>query len=71
MSYKLSAWAESFAEDAAVVILREALAKNEPGGARTALDLASENIAQRFHGGESVTKLVHLRAAVRKAGTLR
>ena len=64
MSYKLSAWAESFAEDAAVVILREALAKNEPGAARTALDLASENIAQRFHGGESVTKLVHLRAAV-------
>jgi [protein-PII] uridylyltransferase len=64
MSYKLSAWAESFAEDAAVVILREALAKNEPGGARMALDLASENIAQRFHSGESVTKLVHLRAAV-------
>ena len=64
MSYKLSAWAESFAEDAAVVILREALANNEPGGARTALDLASENIAQRFHSGESVTQLVHLRAAV-------
>jgi len=64
MSFKLSAWAESFAEDAAVVILRQALAKNEPGGARTALDLASENIAQRFHSGESVTRLVHLRAAV-------
>ena len=64
MSYKLSEWAESFAEDAAVGILREALAENEPDSARTALNLASENIALRFHAGESVTDLVHLRAAV-------
>jgi [protein-PII] uridylyltransferase len=64
MSYKPSEWAESFAEDAAIGILREALAENEPGSARTALNLASENIAQRFHDGESVTDLVHLRAAV-------
>ena len=64
MSYKPSEWAESFAEDAAVGILREALAENEPGSARTALNLASENIALRFHAGESVTDLVHLRAAV-------
>jgi len=64
MSYKLSAWAESFVDDAAIVILSEALARSEPGSARTALNLASENIAQRFHSGESVTFLVHLRAAV-------
>ena len=64
MSYELSAWAESFAEDTAVVILREALTNDEPGSARTALNLASENIAQRFLAGESVIKLVNLRAAV-------
>ncbi|NIA27427.1 MAG: hypothetical protein GWP02_05165, partial [Desulfobulbaceae bacterium] len=64
MSYKLSAWAESFVDDAAVVILSEALGGSEPSSARTALNLASENIAQRFHAGESVTYLVHLRAAV-------
>ena len=64
MSYELSTWAESFAEDTAVVILREALTNDEPGSARTALNLASENIAQRFLAGESVIKLVNLRAAV-------
>jgi len=64
MSYRLSEFAKPFAEDAAVVILREALAGNGPGNARSALDLASENIAERFHAGESVTDLVHLRAAV-------
>ncbi len=64
MSYKPTEWAESFAEDAAIGILCEALVENEPGSARKALDLASENIVQRFHAGESVTDLVHLRAAV-------
>jgi len=64
MAYKSTGWTESFADDAALVILHEALAAESPGGSRAALDLASDNIKERFVAGESVVDLVHLRAAV-------
>ena len=54
----------SFADDEALVILREALATDAPGNSRVALDAASTNIKERFLAGESVVDLVHLRAAV-------
>ncbi len=64
MTYTPVEWAVSFADDAAVILLREALAADSPGSSRTALDAASENIKQRFLAGESVVTLVHLRASV-------
>jgi [protein-PII] uridylyltransferase len=64
MTYTAVEWAESFADDAALVILREALAADAPDRSRAALTLASDNIKERFMAGESVVDLVHLRAAV-------
>jgi len=51
-------------DDTALAILRTALADDKPGGSRKALELASEDIRERFEAGESVSDLVHLRAAV-------
>lgn len=53
-----------FADDPALVILRDAIASNEPAASRTALALAGDNIRDRFLAGESVVDLVRLRAAV-------
>jgi len=64
MTYESFLGSESFADDRALVILREALADDSPGNSRMALDLASDNIKERFVAGESVVDLVHLRAAV-------
>jgi [protein-PII] uridylyltransferase len=64
MSYTAAEWAESFANDATVVTLREALAVDAPGSSRQALKSASDSIIDRFMAGESVVDLVHLRAAV-------
>ncbi len=64
MTYVSFEESESFADDAALVILRTALADDSPGSSRVALDLASANIKERFIAGESVVDLVHLRAAV-------
>jgi [protein-PII] uridylyltransferase len=50
--------------DDALAILSQALADDQPGYSRKALQLASENIRERFLAGESVVDLVHLRAAV-------
>jgi len=50
--------------DDALAILRTALEDDQPGSSRKALELASENIRERFIAGESVVKLVHLRATV-------
>ncbi len=55
---------ESFADDAAIALLRDGLAAPSPGGSRRALEAASDNIRERFLAGESVVALVHLRAAV-------
>jgi len=54
----------TYTDDAALVILREALADDSAGNSRAALESASDNIKERFLAGESVVKLVHLRAAV-------
>jgi len=64
MTYVSFEESESFADDAALVILRKALADDSPDSSRVALDLASVNIKERFIAGESVVDLVHLRAAV-------
>ena len=64
MTYHPINWTESFTDDAALIILREALADDTAGNSRTALELAGENIKERFLAGESVVNLVHLRAAV-------
>jgi [protein-PII] uridylyltransferase len=64
MTYTAREWAASFADDAALVILHEALGEDSAGNCRTALAAASENINQRFLAGESVVTLVHLRASV-------
>ena len=64
MTYESFLGSESFADDAALVILREALADDSPGNSRMALGLASDNIKERFVAGDSVVDLVHLRAAV-------
>jgi len=56
--------AAQFADDKALVILREAFSDGSPVSERKALGLASENIRDRFLAGESVTDLVHLRTAV-------
>jgi [protein-PII] uridylyltransferase len=64
MTYKSAEWAESFTDDAALVILRDALADESAGNSRVALNAASDNIKERFLAGESVVNLVHLRAAV-------
>ncbi len=64
MSYTAIEWADSFADDAAVTLLRDALAARSVAGSRAALQLASDNIKERFLGGESVVTLVHLRATV-------
>jgi len=64
MTYNASEWVESFTDDAALVILRDTLADDSPGSSRTALELASDNIKERFLSGEPVVNLVHLRAAV-------
>ena len=64
MTYASFEESGSFADDAALVILRKALTDDSPGSSRVALDLASANIKERFIAGESVVDLVHLRAAV-------
>jgi len=64
MSYTAIEWADSFTDDAAVTLLRDALAARSVAGSRAALQLASDNIKARFLGGESVVTLVHLRATV-------
>ncbi|MCH8867910.1 MAG: [protein-PII] uridylyltransferase [Proteobacteria bacterium] len=64
MSYTAIEWADSFTDDAAVTLLRDALAATSVAGSRAALQLASDNIKARFLGGESVVTLVHLRATV-------
>ena len=64
MTYESAEWAESFADDAALVVLRDALADDSATNSRVALDAASDNIKERFLAGESVVNLVHLRAAV-------
>lgn len=64
MTYTAVEWAESFADDAAVILLREALAADSAGSSRTALEAASENLKERFLAGESVVTLVHLRASI-------
>jgi len=64
MTYDVETLAESFAKDDAIVILRDALGSDSAHSARTALELASADIKQRFIAGESVVRLVHLRAAV-------
>ena len=64
MTYTAIEWAESFADDAALALLRDALADDSPGSSRVALAAASDNIKQRFLAGESVVTLVHLRASV-------
>jgi [protein-PII] uridylyltransferase len=51
-------------DDPALVILREALESGQPVASRKALELASENIRDRFLAGESVVDLVVLRAQV-------
>jgi [protein-PII] uridylyltransferase len=51
-------------DDPALAILCDALADNQPGASRRALELATGNIRERFLAGESVTSLVHLRARV-------
>jgi [protein-PII] uridylyltransferase len=51
-------------DDAALVVLRDALSKDSPSSSRRALEAASANIRERFVAGESVVTLVHLRAAV-------
>jgi len=63
MSYTDNEWSESFADDAAVTLLRELLADGSAGSSRRALEAASNNIRERFLAGESVVRLVHLRAA--------
>ena len=63
MTYTATEWAESFSDDAAVVLLRETLEGDGPGSSRAALEAASDNLKQRFLAGESVVDLVHLRAA--------
>ncbi len=62
MTYTSIEWAESFTDDEALGILREALAHDLPGSSRAGLQAASENLKQRFLDGESVVSLVHLRA---------
>jgi [protein-PII] uridylyltransferase len=57
-------WARSFADDPAVLLLRESLQDGQPTRSREALEKASANIRERFLAGESVVDLVHLRAAV-------
>ena len=64
MTYTAAEWTESFADDAALLLLKKALSSDSPGSSRTALELASENVKERFLAGESVIELVHLRAAV-------
>ena len=64
MTYTALTLAESFAEDAAIVLLQDALASDSPGSSRSALEAAGGNIKERFIAGESVVDLVHLRAAV-------
>jgi len=64
MTYTAAEWAESFADDAAVTALRDALASDAQGTARAALAAASENLKNRFLAGESVVTLVHLRASI-------
>lgn len=64
MTYTALTLAESFAEDAAIVLLQDMLASDSPGSSRSALEAASGNIKERFIAGEPVVKLVHLRAAV-------
>jgi len=64
MTYEPSSLTESFAGDDAVVLLQDALAVESPGNSRKALELASNNIKERFIAGEPVVNLVHLRAAV-------
>jgi len=64
MTYNAAEWAESLADDAALGILRNALADDAVASSRVALDAASDNIKERFLAGESVVNLVHLRAAV-------
>jgi len=54
----------TYTDDAALVILREALADDSASNSRAALESASDNIKERFLAGESVVNLVHLRAAV-------
>lgn len=51
-------------QDDALAILSQALADDQPGYSRKALQLASDNIRERFLAGESVVDLVHIRAAV-------
>ena len=53
-----------FGNDPALAILRETLAAEQPGASRQALQAASDNIRERFLGGESVVALVQLRARV-------
>jgi [protein-PII] uridylyltransferase len=64
MTYPTTEWAESFADDAALIILRDALADESAASSRLALEAASDNIKERFLAGESIVNLVHLRAAV-------
>ena len=64
MTYKAETLAESFAEDDAIAILRDALGGDSAHSSRTALELASKNIKERFIAGESVVNLVHARAAL-------
>jgi [protein-PII] uridylyltransferase len=64
MTYFSEELTASFADDAAVIILNDALASGSPHSSRTGLELASANIKERFIAGESVVTLVHLRAAV-------
>ncbi|MDH3533980.1 MAG: [protein-PII] uridylyltransferase, partial [Gammaproteobacteria bacterium] len=64
MTYTAVEWSASFADDAAVLLLRDALANPSAGSSRNALARASDNIKERFLAGESVVTLVHLRATV-------
>ncbi|MDJ0813540.1 MAG: [protein-PII] uridylyltransferase [Woeseiaceae bacterium] len=57
-------WSRSFSDDPALAILRDALQDDAPGRSRKSLELAGDNIRERFLAGESVVDLVHLRAAV-------
>lgn len=64
MSYTVENSAVSAKDDAAIVLLEAALADGQGCTARAALDAASENLKQRFVAGESVVRLVRLRATV-------
>ena len=62
MRYSFEESADCAHDDPAVALLQNALADDRGFGSRAALEAASENLKERFTAGESVVRLVHLRA---------